>query len=228
MPQIHQVAIVTGGSRGIGRAISAHLAAQGTAICVNYSAQLEPAEALVTELHAGGTSAIAVQADVSDPAQANSLIDRAEVELGPPTILVNNAGIAHIQTGFKRHDQIIEIRATESDCRSFVHSGNSQLTEGRAQRFQRPINIVFSIKITTDTNGDEWHSVSASAFDQHSHITGMGYRAALVHPYSTPLCTELLQDDARDLLSQPFDEVCLRRLHVGRDAFSDVPIAQGI
>ena len=79
---IQQVAIVTGGSRGIGRAISTRLATQGVSICVNYSAQQEPAEALVKELYAKGTSAIAVGADVSDPAQAQALI--AELQAASP------------------------------------------------------------------------------------------------------------------------------------------------
>ena len=93
MSQIDQVAIITGGSRGIGRSISTHLAAQGAAVCINYSSQSEPAEALVKELQTRGKSAIAVQADVSEPAQAQTLIERANAELGPPTILINNAGI---------------------------------------------------------------------------------------------------------------------------------------
>jgi 3-oxoacyl-[acyl-carrier protein] reductase len=94
MTKSQQVAIVTGGSRGIGRAISNRLASQGASICVNYSAQPEPADTLVKDLIASGTSAIAVRADVSDPTQVEALIAQTDAELGPPTILVNNAGVS--------------------------------------------------------------------------------------------------------------------------------------
>jgi len=90
----HQVAVVTGGSRGIGRATVRLLAARGAAVCVNYVARPDAAEALVREIRGAGGSAVAVRADVSDAAQAERLIERAASDLGPVTILVNNAGVA--------------------------------------------------------------------------------------------------------------------------------------
>ena len=83
-----RVALVTGGSRGIGAAVSRELAHAGARVAVNYRADREVAEALAAEL--GG---IAVQADVSDPAEAQALVERVEAELGDVDILVNNAGI---------------------------------------------------------------------------------------------------------------------------------------
>jgi 3-oxoacyl-[acyl-carrier protein] reductase len=81
-------AIVTGGARGIGAAVSRELAAAGATVCVNYRSGRETAEALAEEI--GG---IALQADVSEPAAAAKLIADAEESLGPLSILVNNAGI---------------------------------------------------------------------------------------------------------------------------------------
>ena len=83
-----RVALVTGGSRGIGAAVSRELARAGARVAVNYRAGAEAAEALAAEL--GG---IAVQADVSDPSEVQALVERVEAELGDIDILVNNAGI---------------------------------------------------------------------------------------------------------------------------------------
>ena len=78
-------------ARGIGRAICTRLAADGAAICVNYSSNEKQAETLVEELQRGGTKAIAVRADVADSTEANALVAQAAKELGPPTILVNRS-----------------------------------------------------------------------------------------------------------------------------------------
>jgi acetoacetyl-CoA reductase len=87
------VAIVTGASRGLGRAIAEELGRGGASVVVNYSQSKEPAEEVVKQLKENGTHAIAVQADVSDPEQAQSLIDQTIEEFNRIDVLVNNAGI---------------------------------------------------------------------------------------------------------------------------------------
>jgi len=89
-----QVALVTGSSRGIGRAVAAQLAREGWAVCINYIQHQEAAESLLRQLRSEGHEAIAVQADVSDRAAVNAMVARAEAELGPIDVLVNNAGVA--------------------------------------------------------------------------------------------------------------------------------------
>ena len=69
------VVIVTGASRGLGRAIAEEMAEGGAKVVVNYSRSKEPAEELVEKISQGGGEAIAVQADVSDPEQAKRLVD---------------------------------------------------------------------------------------------------------------------------------------------------------
>ena len=88
-----QVAIVTGASRGIGRAVAKELADYGAAVVVNYFQSQEPAEALVTEITGGGGKAIAVRANVGEPDDAQALAKRALDEFGRIDILVNNAGV---------------------------------------------------------------------------------------------------------------------------------------
>jgi len=87
-----KVAIVTGASKGIGAAIAEKLAANGAAVVVNYSRSASEAEALVKRIRNGGSRAIAVQADLSRPAEAEKLFKRAIEEFGRVDVLVNNAG----------------------------------------------------------------------------------------------------------------------------------------
>ncbi|MFP4323277.1 MAG: 3-oxoacyl-[acyl-carrier-protein] reductase [Anaerolineales bacterium] len=88
-----RVAIVTGGGRGIGRAIALNLATHGAQVIVNYNASADAAQAVVDEIIAGGGTAQAVQANVSDLEQATGLIKTATETYGKLDILVNNAGI---------------------------------------------------------------------------------------------------------------------------------------
>jgi 3-oxoacyl-[acyl-carrier protein] reductase len=88
-----KVALVTGASKGIGAAIARELAARGAAVAVNYSGSKAAAEKVVAEINAAGGKAIAVQANVADPAAIAPLIDAVATQLGPIDVLVNNAGI---------------------------------------------------------------------------------------------------------------------------------------
>src|SRR4029453_15829070 len=89
-----QVAVVTGGARGLGRATARLLAQRGAAVCVNYAAHADAAEALVAEIATAGARAFAVAADVAGSAAVEAMVARTEAKLGPVTILVNNAGVA--------------------------------------------------------------------------------------------------------------------------------------
>jgi 3-oxoacyl-[acyl-carrier protein] reductase len=87
------VAIVTGGSRGIGAAVSQALAAAGHALVINYASRAEEAEKLVLQIADAGGRALAVQGDLADPATARALFDAAEQAFGGVDILVANAGV---------------------------------------------------------------------------------------------------------------------------------------
>ncbi|MEO1433361.1 MAG: 3-oxoacyl-[acyl-carrier-protein] reductase [Cyanobacteria bacterium J06633_8] len=88
-----QVAVVTGASRGIGRAIAQELAKLGATVVVNYASSSQAAEELVAEITAAGGSAIALQADVSSSEEVDKLISTVLEKFKKIDILVNNAGI---------------------------------------------------------------------------------------------------------------------------------------
>lgn len=87
-----RVAIVTGGSRGIGRAISRRLAADGFAVAVNFAGNTAAAEETLDEIRAGGGTAIALRADVADERRIAALFDTVEQTFGGVDVVVNSAG----------------------------------------------------------------------------------------------------------------------------------------
>ena len=94
LPLTNKIALVTGGSRGIGAAISQTLAAQGAKVGINYASSPDAANRVVEQIKSNGGEAIALQADVTDSSQVMALFDTTETKLGKIDILVNNAGTA--------------------------------------------------------------------------------------------------------------------------------------
>lgn len=92
-PLAGKVALVTGGSRGIGAAIVRRLAQDGADVAFSYAASRDRADALVQKVEALGRRAVAVQADQADPAEVNRFVGTAREALGPIDILVNSAGV---------------------------------------------------------------------------------------------------------------------------------------
>ncbi|VVE45575.1 3-ketoacyl-ACP reductase [Pandoraea capi] len=108
MTSLTKVAIVTGASRGIGAAISRHLARDGFTVVVNYAGSTAEAERLVADIEAAGGRAISAQADVSKPADVARLFDATEAAYGGVDVLVNNAGIMKLATLADSDDSLFD------------------------------------------------------------------------------------------------------------------------
>ena len=100
-----RIALVTGASRGIGKAIALDLAGRGADVAVNFSKSHTAAAAVVAEIEALGRRSLAVQGDVSDPDAVRAMTDRVGAELGKPDILVNNAGITRDTLAMRMKDE---------------------------------------------------------------------------------------------------------------------------
>ena len=90
---MEKIALVTGSSRGIGRAVATELARQGWAVCINYREREDCARSLVEQLTGEGCRVMAVQADVACREQVNTMVRQVENAFGPVALLVNNAGV---------------------------------------------------------------------------------------------------------------------------------------
>ena len=135
-----RVAMVTGSSRGIGRAIALALADAGAAVAVNFLNRMEAAQAVAAEIRRRGRRCACIQADVSAAADVERLVSSAVEQLGPIDILVNNAGISRPQP----IEQITErdwddlIRVNLKSC--FLVT-QAVLPSMRARKWGRIINL---------------------------------------------------------------------------------------
>ncbi len=135
------VVVVTGASRGIGRAIAEELGQGGAKLVVNYAHNMKPAEELVQKLlQVGSPEAVALQADVSDPAQAARLIEQTLERFGRIDVLVNNAGINTDRTLKKLNvedwDTVIQV-----DLSSYFYTVKAALDAFMRQQSGAIINI---------------------------------------------------------------------------------------
>ncbi len=135
-----KVALVTGSSRGIGRAIAVALARAGAGVAINYKTRAADAKQVESEIAGLGRRCIAIPADVSLSSDVDRLVDAVRTELGPVDILVNNAGIARVQgideITEKDWDELIAV-----NLKSCFLVTQAVLPDMRARRWGRIINL---------------------------------------------------------------------------------------
>ena len=135
-----RVALVTGASRGIGRDAALGLAADGAHVIVNYCASEAAAQEVCECIRRQGRRALAIRADVSIAAEVRALVDRATQQLGPISILVNNAGIARQQTIEEATEQDWDA-VVDTNLKSVFLVTQAVLPAMRRAGFGRVINL---------------------------------------------------------------------------------------
>jgi 3-oxoacyl-[acyl-carrier protein] reductase len=150
-----QVAIVTGSSRGIGRS----LAARGAAICINYATRAAEAEAAAAEIAAAGGRVIAVQADVADADAVARMVVRTEAELGPVSILVNNAG-ASLPATLESYDPAAMARMRRVNVDGVIHTIRAAAPGMQERGYGRIVSIASNEAIGTALPGTTFYAAT--------------------------------------------------------------------
>jgi len=137
---VGETVLVTGASRGLGREIARRLAEMGASVGVNYVSHSAGAESLVNEIRASGGQALAVQADVGEPSQVRLMVERVSAELGPVSLLVNNAGVLFRGT-LETIDPEDMQRMWRIDVDGVVHVTRAVVPGMKARRYGRIVNV---------------------------------------------------------------------------------------
>ena len=157
-----QTALVTGASRGLGRAIARRLAREGAAVCVNYASRGADAEALVSEIRGAGGRAITVQCDIGDPAQVQEMAGRTERELGPVSILVNNAGVVYRATLESFESAGME-RMRRTNVDGLIHVTRALAAGMKERRYGRIVNLTSIAGHGTTLPGNAFYAATKAA-----------------------------------------------------------------
>jgi 3-oxoacyl-[acyl-carrier protein] reductase len=158
-----QVAIVSGGSRGIGKAIALALAAEGAKVAVVYRGSQQAADEVVAGIKAAGGTALALQIDVTDAKAVEAGVERVEKELGPVDVMVNNAGVIHddlfVRLEQEQWDKVIQtnLGGTYNFCRAVAY--------GMMKRRRGRIINVSSVAATHVNPGQTNYAASKGAIN---------------------------------------------------------------
>jgi len=205
MPELDgRVALVTGGSRGIGAAICTELAAAGAEVAVNYVRDASAANAVCDAVREAGGSAHSVQGDVSTAEGAAALVDAVESDIGPIAVLVNNAGIT-------RDDLIM--RLSDDDWRSVIDTnlGGAFFTCRALSRpmLKRRAGAIVNITSIVGVHGNAGQTNYAASKAGLIGLTkslakelgGRGIRVNAIAPgYIATELTDALPDQAREAI----------------------------
>ncbi len=157
-----RTALVTGASRGLGRAIALRLAREGAAVAVNYRERAADAEEVAALIRGQGGHGFAVQADIGDAARVGAMVERVAAELGPIDILVNNAGaMAKGDLADFDYTQMESMRRTNVDGLVLV---TRAVVDGMKQRrFGRIVNLTSVAAHGTALTGTTFYAATKAA-----------------------------------------------------------------
>jgi len=157
-----KVALVTGGSRGIGRAVCEELARQGCDVAVNFASRADAAEETVAAVTTLGRRSVAVRADVGSREEVRRMAAEVGCSLGPPDILVNNAGILHMGTLLDYDDAEFETM-WRTNVKGVLHCSRAMAPRMIDAGWGRIVNIASNAAIGTAMPGTTLYAVTKGA-----------------------------------------------------------------
>ncbi len=213
MPQLdEQVAIVTGASRGIGRAVAKELADHGAAVVVNYFQSQEPAEALAAEITSNGGRAIAVRAGVGHPDAVQAMVERTLEEYGRIDILVNNAGVNRDRT--VRRMSVEEWQEViNTDLSSAFYCTNAVISHMIERNYGRIINMSSIIGQMGNVGQSNYAAAKAGliAFTKSAAQEFARYNITV-----NAMCPGFIETDMVIALTDEVKEALISRIPLGR------------
>ena len=195
-------ALVTGGSRGIGRATALRLAANGHRVAVNYNTHSEEAEAVVEEIRSAGGTAIAVGGNVSDKESAVAMIDQAIEAHGPIEIIINNAGVINDSLLMRMKDEQFEYTMNVNMYGTYycTHKVIPGMVRGR---WGRIVNVSSVVGMRGNIGQSNYSASKAAVFgftqSIAKEVATRGITANVVAPgYITTATSANISDKQRD------------------------------
>jgi 3-oxoacyl-[acyl-carrier protein] reductase len=208
-----KVAVVTGSSRGIGRAIALRLAEGGAKVVVNYRGAEEAAREVVEQIEAHGGQALAVQADVSQVADAEALIGAAKSEFGRIDILVNNAGTTRDTLLMRMTEDDWDI-VVDTNLKGTFNCIKAVSRQMMRQRYGRIVNITSVAGISGNAGQANYASAKAGIIGLTKTVAkelgSRGITCNAVAPGFVP--TDLTASLPQNLIDQAIERTPLGRI----------------
>ncbi len=207
-----QVAIVTGASRGIGRAVASELAASGATIVVNYFQSQEAAESLVEEITNNGGTAIPVRAGVGHPDDVRLMVEKTMDEYGRIDILVNNAGV-------NRDRSLRKMTAEEwnevinTDLNSAFYCSSAVIPHMVERTYGRIINMSSIIGQTGNMGQSNYAAAKAGLI---AFTKSAAQELARFNITVNAMCPGFVATDMVNALSDEVKEALLAKIPLGR------------
>ncbi|HEX6507258.1 MAG TPA: 3-oxoacyl-ACP reductase family protein [Chloroflexota bacterium] len=216
-PALTSAALVTGASRGIGKAVALRLASLGMSVAVNYRSAEKEADAVVRAIERIGGQAVALQADIADAAQAISLLERAEDALGGVDVVINNAGIT-------RDKLVVQLTLEDWDATWCTDLAGARALSRRALRSMRTRagGCIINVSSVVGATGNAGQANYAAA---KSALLGLTRELAVAGAPENVRVNAVIPGyivtDATSHLTGPQREVWLARIPMGRYAETD-------